>query len=376
MSHTTSAPTTPRGTFAGDRYVDARLGFSIAMPVGWTATPQPGLHASARNTAVTLYDLAHPAAQFDLAVIEGPQAAPAFTQRGTPDRHVGTYPAFVADRNIAQGKVPCVVRIFLAGSDYVMATWCSPDAQAHAAQFEQALATYLPAPAGFVPDSRAQISVRPQDCAQVQRAHGYSTGTAMWGRLLAPPTAMSPARGWAQLGAGVYVCSNTRSADPYLFQCTELTNRFLREQWAMPHLPGSAGRYLDYYQGGARQPGVISDLPAGTYAVSDDASQGRSAFRPAPGDLLIFQDVQDPRIGWTSGLIHLPGHVAVISGVDATHVYIAQENYNDVSYFQALPLTKVENGYRITDLSGLPNRIVRGWIHFNLDAGTLFAPLQ
>ena len=176
--------------------------------------------------------------------------------------------------------------------------------------------------------------------------------------------ATTPARGWGMLTPSAYVCSNERSADQYLFQCTELANRYLYEQWALPHIPGTAARYFDYTQGGKRYPGVVRDFPASTYQFSEDASQGQSAFRPQPGDLLIFQDVRDPRAGWTSGLTSSPGHVAVITAVDSTHVYVAQENYNETQYFLALPMVSGARGYAITDLSGLPNRIVRGWIHF------------
>ncbi len=83
--------------------------------------------------------------------------------------------------------------------------------------------------------------------------------------------------------------------------------------------------------------------------------------------MLVFQDVNDPSAGWTSGLTDSPGHIAIITGTDATHVYVAQENYNDTQYFLALPLTKVADGWHITDLSGLPNRIVRGWIRLTPD---------
>ena len=137
----------------------------------------------------------------------------------------------------------------------------------------------------------------------------------------------------------------------------------------MPHLPGNAARYYDYYQDGVYHPGVIRDFPAGSYQLSDDATQGKSAFRPSPGDLLIFQDVHNSTIGWKSGLSNEPGHVVVVTGIDATHVYIAQENYNETQYFLALPITKVANGYIITDLSGWSNRIVRGWIHFTVNGG-------
>jgi hypothetical protein len=165
---------------------------------------------------------------------------------------------------------------------------------------------------------------------------------------------------------GISLCSNTGSTEPYLFQCTELVNRYLYEQWALPHLPGNAARYMDYEQDGALHPGVIRDFPTSVAQVSDDASQGGSAFEPQTGDLLVFQDVQNPRLGWTSGLTTSPGHVALITQVTATQVLVAQENYTDTQYFEALALTQDARGYHIADRSGLPNRITRGWIHFTL----------
>ena len=198
----------------------------------------------------------------------------------------------------------------------------------------------------------------------MEQDYGYTAAT--WGRTLATANPISPEGGWRDI-AGVTICSNTGSPDKYLFQCTELVNRYDAEQWGLPHIPGNAARYFDYYQNGTLHPGSIRDLPAGSYALSDDARQGTSAFPPQPGDLLVFQDVASPARGWTSGLIASPGHIAIITGVDASHVYIAQENYNDRQYFLALPLTHTARGYAITDRSGVAGRIVRGWIHFNIE---------
>ncbi len=144
----------------------------------------------------------------------------------------------------------------------------------------------------------------------------------------------------------------------------------LYERWALPHLPGNAARYYDYYQDGVLHPGTIRTFPAGSYQLSDNASQGHSAFRPVEGDLLVFLDVNNPHLGRTSGLINSPGHVAVIVRVDNTSVYIAQENYSDTQYFLALPLHKVANGYENTDLSGRGQRIVLGWIHSTVNGGS------
>jgi hypothetical protein len=383
--HATATPVSashalPTGTptWAGGTYVDAKLGFRLQIPRGWRAAPAPGLHASAHNTAVTLIPADQTAAHSlivigVIGVFEGSAMPAAFTARGTPTTHLGSYPTFVADRSLREARVPCLVRILLAGSDYVLGTWCAMDALAHAAQFEQILATYQPAPSGYrassTPPASPAAAPAPATCAQAQTALGYpSAAAAAWGQTLGTPTSTRPARGWGTLAPGAYVCSNDQSPDRYLFQCSELVNRYLYEHWALPHIPGHAARYFDYVQDGVRFPGVVRNLPAGTYQLSADASQGTSAFRPAPGDLLIFQDVQDPRVGWTSGLTNSPGHVAIITAVDASHVYLAQENYNDSQYFLALSLQTWANGYHIVDRSGLPSRIVRGWIRLTLPA--------
>ena len=345
-------------------YQDPRLGFSLELPLGWTGLPAPGLAASPHVSAVTLIsnDEQESHQQVVIGVLESSAMPAAFALRGIPTTHIGPYPAFADDRMHGVAREPCLVRIFLAHDDYVMATWCAADAAARATDFEQLLATYMPPASVFtplpLPPSRRDL----EDCPGREAALGYSTSPSRWGRQLATPDAATPAGGWRQLGSGAYICSNDGSPDLYLFQCTELVNRFIYEQWALPHIPGQAARYFDYYQNGKLYSGVIRDLPAGTYQLSSDASQGASAFRPQAGDLLIFQDVNNPQVGWTSGLTSSPGHIAIITGTDTTHVYVAQENYNDTQYFLALPLSAVAGGWHITDLSGLPNRIVRGWI--------------
>jgi hypothetical protein len=349
-------------------YVDAKFGFSLALPPGWQALGEPSLHGASGNAALTLVG-PDEQSQHELVVVgvqRGPGMAAAFAARGTPPGHIGSYPAFSDDRGPSVARAPCLVRIFLAGTDYVVADWCAMDAASHTAEFEALLATYQPQTPGYAPS--ALQAPAPQTCADMLAQLGYAGATG-WGRQLGTPAAAAPARGWGTLPQGASVCSNEGSPDRYLFQCTELANRYLYEQWALPHLPGTAARYFDYAQDGKRFPGVVRDVPAGSYQLADDASQGRSAFRPRPGDLLIFQDVRDPRVGWTSGLTGSPGHVAVITAVDASHVYVAQENYNETQYFLALPMATVASGYAVTDRSGLPDRIVRGWIHFTANGG-------
>lgn len=346
----------------GKVYTDAKLGFQITTPDNWQALAQPGSQAAIGNSAVTFtVDEQSTHSVIVVGVFHGASMPSAFAARGLPTAHIGPYPAFIADRSNSEGRAPCLVRIFLAGNDYVMADWCETNALARRAQLEQVLATYQPAPASFTP--RAITAPAPQTCTGMQDQLGYSH--VSWGGQLATPTAGE----WHQVNMGLFICSNEGSNDWYLFQCTELINRYIYEHFALPHLPGNAARYLDYYLNGVMHPGIIHTFPAGSYQVSDDASQGKSAFKPVAGDVLVFQDVNNPSTGWTSGLINSPGHVALVVGVDDTHVYIAQENYNQTQYFLALPMRLDANGYAITDLSGWSQRIVRGWIHFTANGG-------
>ena len=365
----TSAPT-PKPTALvnpfpqGHVYTDAKLGFQLMLPRDWQAHPQPGSQAAKGNVAVMLTTGSEQDTHvvIYLGVFEGPDMPAAFATRGTPTLHIGPYPGFSADRTPAdKGRANCLVRIFLAGNDYVKGDWCSHDTTAYRGLFEQVLGTYQHAPAGFV--AHGVTTPQPQTCDGMQHMLGYSD--IPWGQTLATPADA----GWRQLGSGVAICSNDNSPDWYLFQCTELANRFISERWALPRIPGAAGRYYDYYQDGKLHPGTVRTFPTGSYQMSDDASQGKSAFRPAAGDLLIFQDVNNAQAGWTSGVTNSPGHVAVIVGVDDQYVHVAQENYSDRAYFLALPIHHGANGYAITDLTGLSNRIVRGWIHFTINSG-------
>lgn len=348
---------------SGNVYSDPVLGFRLTLPAGWRATPYPGQHRPSDNTLVVLNEPTPTPTTITIGVFHGAAMPAAFAARGEPPLHIGNYPAFTADTGLNQGKVPCVARILLAGDDYVLAEWCAMDADSHATELERILASYAPSPAHY---SRSTAMGAPpvRSCADIQVAYGYARRS--WGHTLATPGSSSPDGGWAGL-VGVYLCSNSGSPDHYLFQCTELVNRWDAEQWGLPHIPGNAARYFDYYQNGAQHPGSVRDLPTGSYAYSDDARQGQSAFAPQPGDLLVFQDVTNPAQGWTSGLIASPGHIALITAVDSGHVYIAQENYNDRQYFLALALAHTARGYAITDRSGVAGRIVRGWIHFSVE---------
>jgi hypothetical protein len=365
--NTISVPQSPETATApaasSQRYIDGKLGFHLDLPSGWTARSLPGLRVPLHFSAVTLIsqDETRSHGLVQVGVLESSVMPVDFAQRGAPRMHIGSYPAFSDDRTLGEARVPCLVRIFLAATDYVVADWCAMDALQHAQEFERFLASYRPGPSGFT--GNATSAPAPASCAQVQSEFGYLSSPS-WGRSLAAPNATMPAGGWGDLAPGEYLCSNSGSTEPYLFQCTELVNRYLSEQWALPHLPGNAARYLDYYQDGALHPGVFRDFPPSVAQMSDDASQEVNGFAPQAGDLLVFQDVRDPRVGWTSGLTVSPGHVALITKVSATQAVVAQENYNDTQYFEALAVTHDAHGYHIADRSGLPNRITRGWIHF------------
>ncbi len=179
-----------------NRYVDAKLGFSIELPgVGWSASPEPGLQDAPHISAVTLLgDEQTSHQQVVIGVFESSAMPAAFAVRGTATTHIGPYPAFADDRMQGLARDPCLVRIFLAHDDYVMATWCSADAAAHTTEFEQLLATYLPAAPGFVSDP--QPAPAPEDCDAVKATLGYNSGATGWGSILATPTRLAPAGGW------------------------------------------------------------------------------------------------------------------------------------------------------------------------------------
>src|SRR5690348_13331361 len=361
--HATKLSTATATAAPGTIYHDPKLGFRLTLPVGWQAISYPGRQHPSNNTLVSLQEPAPTPDTITMGVFHDANMPAAFAARGTPPLRIGVYPTFAADTGLSQGKVPCVVRILLASDDYLLAEWCAMDAAIHASEFERILATFQPAPVDYRPPE-IPVALVPSSCDNVQADYGYHT--ASWGRILATPTATGPNSGWAGL-TGSYICSNTGSHDRYLFQCTELVNRYDAEQWGLPHIPGNAARYFDYYQDGVLHLGAVRDLPVGSYAYSDDAHQGTSAFAPRPGDLLVFQDVVNPAQGWTSGLVASPGHIALVTAVDATHVYIAQENYNDRQYFLALALAHTTRGYTISDRSGVAGRIVRGWIRFTVE---------
>jgi hypothetical protein len=238
----------------GQVYTDAKLGFQLTTPRNWQAQPQPGSLASPNNAAVTFtVDEQSTRSLILIGVFQGATMPTAWASRGSPTTHIGPYPAFIADRSLREARAPCLVRIFLARNDYVMADWCAPNAFSYRAQFEQVLATYQPTPLNFVP--KASTAPQPHTCAGMQQQLGYAH--VPWGWQLATPAAA----GWRQMKPGTFVCSNEGSADWYLFQCTELVNRLLYERWALPHLPGNAARYYDYYQDGVSGSRMLLPAP-------------------------------------------------------------------------------------------------------------------
>jgi|GEM_PF-1636042 hypothetical protein len=371
------ATPTPTAYASAGLYINPALHFALTVPAGWMVQQQYGMRQLPHTAAVTLVDTKHAADQINVNVTEGDAAVQAFAARGTAPARIGSYPAFIADSAApaAQGRGPCLVRIFLADNDYVVGQWCGPDAQPHESEFEQVLATYRPASSGVnslvsTAPASAYVAATPQTCAQlVSAVTDQPNDTSNWGKQQVLPNdprwGPYPLPGASVCSNFVYVNGQPQGYPGYSFQCTELANRFLAEQWGHGPLDGNAETYYDYYDSN----GVRHDGSARVYAdalLSDDGNQGTSSFKPGPGDLLIFQDVQDGA-QWTSGIIPgSDGHVAIITAVTDTRVYMMQQNFSDTLYYMSLPITKVATGWHITDnISGVQGRIVRGWIHFS-----------
>jgi len=411
-------------------YIDPTLGFRLMLPDSWMAQLTPAIHASGRTSTVVLRDPTRLATRIEIAVTRGAQMPSAFRQRGRINARVGSFAAVVedlpdvADASEVQADYAgpagaserrnCRVVSLLAGNDYVTGQACGPLLETTDGSLEAALATYLPtavpqdhAPptyasttastksASLPPTSLARSStgaarlhallsssapahsraaaIRSQSCADlVASAAERPVGTSAWGRELASPTDSR----WSPYPLpGVAVCSNFYAQDGrvlgfdgYLFQCVELANRFLREQWGHGGVMGSAANWFDYADAnGMRHPGAARVYP--DVQLSADAGQGISAFKLGPGDLLVWQDVLDGK-SWMSGLRRSPGHIAVITSADDTHVSFMQENYNDWHSYMTLPVERVANGWHIRDdVSGVAGRIVRGWIHVTENGG-------
>ncbi|GCF07758.1 hypothetical protein KDI_13220 [Dictyobacter arantiisoli] len=307
-------------------------------------------------------------------MIRNKQNPQGFAQRGTPALHIGNYPAFKFDTpKQKQYPLACVVRVMLSGVDLVTAAWCSPHPTAQSHHFESILATYQ-SQSGIKPNPIHANTVNPvESCQDVINANNATYQGGDWGIQEGNPT---DSQWTSTFSPGAAVCDNFITSSTYsggyLFQCTELANRFVREQWGItPGFQVNAAQYFDFYptdinNGGQSTPGDATKLYGNNVQLSSDASQETSSFAPTPGDLLIWQSVTDPSRGWTSGLTSGSGHVAVITNVDASHVYIAQQNYTESQYYATLSLTKVANGWKVSgQIFNDPGIITRGWIHFN-----------
>lgn len=370
---------------AQEMYVDKKLGFSLQLPVGWVATPFPG-RLNKGNADVVFTNVKAPGTRIEVGVMRSLAAAADFALRGKAALSIGGYPAFRFDsRGGRQVALPCLARSMLAHDDVVLASWCARDASAHVGQFESILATYryhavVPLHAHVAP----QVPVGTvQTCAQVMQ----NPGPNMWGYL--PPSGdqsfgverVNPfdATWTTHFGEGVAVCDdfysggNSMWENSYLFQCVELANRFINEEWGLMEFTVDAFAYYDNYQGGTFYQGQARSFFGNQVQLIDDASQGYNTTPPVPGDLLIFQDVTDG-VSWTSGELSWdPGHVVVVTSVTGSTVTVVQQNWHTGETHQ-FALEHGSYGYHVVDNSGWYHRITRGWIHFSANGGTVLFP--
>lgn len=387
--------------FAGARgggYKDATLGFTLQLPNGWQASAPNVSGQPTQNAVVTIQQRNYPGVVLTLSVTKSPQNATTFAQKGTPTAHIGNYHAFVMDTEPStEFPFACSRRVFLAGADYVDAQWCAPNGQTvnvgkASAQMEQVLATYQPSSASGrgLTTMATTAAHSPSSCSTLVSQSGYSNLVPGWGAQLATPydTSSPPnstwlaTPGWDQYVPGSYICSNG-SSYPYeggktwYFQCTELVNRFIYEQWnrAEPYLTGNAGTYMDYWNG-ATVNGSADSLP--DVQEIYDARWGVNSEPPQPGDILVWQDTNYPGLNppsWKYNTVGT-GHVAVVAGTDANYVYVAQQNdlWASSGYqngFMAYTLTKSANGWSVdtNNKNGVTGRLLRGWLHFTENGG-------
>jgi hypothetical protein len=391
-------------------YTDPKLGFTLRLPNGWSAVPHEG-QVSLTDTSSVEIASTSASAGLALTVRHGVQMAVLFSEKIKPNSHVGHYQAlrqeFPAD---PQSPLPCSELTFLAGFDYVSASWCGSVSQGRHSDIEKLLATYQTAKPSFQPSRSAMVAAipAPPSCPTLQTNYGVAAGY-LGSHTLGAPTDTSPANGWFHYSPGTYVCSHPGSLDSHgnpdgwLFQCTELANRFVREQWGLGtltedgdgtfnnYLHGNAGTYFNYWNS--------SPIAGSTWSYSDvqpfadarwlnayqQAWPGHNftpSAPPQPGDLVIWQDVNNASLGPTSGFnpaAHT-GHVAVVTGTDANFVYVAQQHYNNTSYFKGFTLQQSGSSYIIDsgNASGVTGRVAVGWLHFaenhnGSSAGTPFA---
>ncbi len=375
LSPSTYAAT--RTTGRVQTYIDKKLNFSVQIPVGWVAKPHPG-QAKNANTTVVFTNTKLNKTRISIAVMRSSTSASSFASHGTPTLLIGSYPAFNLDiLEQIQTGIGCAVRLMLAHEDIVVGRWCAKDALTHSQDLENILATYQDQ-ATIVKNTipmRIDAVNAVESCSQVVSDGLYTDkfptnylSDATFGAERVYPNDSA----WTtSFGSGVGVCDDYsaylgRMWEPgYRFQCVELASRFINEEWGLQEFDVNAANYYDYYAGGGYNDGRARTLFGNQVQLSDDASQGTSAFAPSAGDLLIFQDVNNVSQGWTSGLIpNIPGHVVVITSVASDHISVVQQNWHN-GEIHSFPLSKVGNGYHITDNSGMPGRITRGWIHFS-----------
>jgi hypothetical protein len=183
-----------------------------------------------------------------------------------------------------------------------------------------------------------------------------------------PGDAMTTAR-----GVTAY-CNDLAESGEY--QCDQYANRFVSTLDLPPvddWVDDLACEICDHV---ANDP-TLSKL----YSAWGPGYRNPAGHKPGPGDLLIFWE---PAHGCVHGNSSAPGHVAVETGADATHLYYAQQNWMlnqsiGGSAYAGLPLSSV-SWYPSTSFfghAGGPGGAAfapRCWIHPECPKGTSCNP--
>jgi hypothetical protein len=113
-------------------------------------------------------------------------------------------------------------------------------------------------------------------------------------------------------GGGDTTCAGTGPYG-YRYQCVELVNRFLQVVKHKPHVSANAG--TDFCDTARLNRAYTSWGPG---------YSNNHGHKPGPGDILVWNSDYGAGTGYPG---HDAGHVAIVTGSDAGHLYYMQQNW-------------------------------------------------